>query len=375
MEKTNSNIDPYKVLFPVGLLCSLIGLFIWILFQERIINYYPRDVHANLMFFGFLWSFVAGFLMTAVPKMTNTPSASITDIFIVSSLVIFQIIFSLTQHFEASVILFLTQISYLIFFLTHRFLIRKQVPFEGFFFIPFAFLQSILGIVVFLSTHETNYTVLYLLSGEALILNLISGLGSRLIPVLSRIPNALSPDVQSNQSSFSKKIIYLFLAVTLNVGFILQAFSHQSLGIVIKLIPILYISIIHFKLFSKGTTLSVVAIGLKTGILFILASQIGTLFSMNLIATQHLMYVGGFFLITFMIGTRVMLSHGGESLNKEIKSPKIGAVVILLIISACLRFHMGSDISSAYLKYAAYAAILAVFIWGYKFTKILLKSN
>lgn len=375
MKKANSNIDPYRVLFPVGLLCSIIGLFIWILFQERIINYYPRDVHANLMFFGFLWSFVAGFLMTAVPKMTNTPGASMQDILIVSSLVVFQIIFSLTQQFEASVILFLAQTSYLIFFITKRFLVKKQVPFEGFFFIPFAFLQSILGVVVFLSSHETNYTVLYLLSGEALILNLISGLGSRLIPVLSRIPNALSPDVQSNQSSLSKKMIYLLLAVTLNVGFILQAFSHQSLGIIIKLIPILYISIMHFKLFSKGTTLSVVAIGLKTGILFIIASQIGTLFSLNLIATQHLLYVGGFFLITLMIGTRVMLSHGGESLNKEIKSSKIGSVVILLIIAACLRFHMGSDISSAYLKYAAYAAILAVLIWGYKFTKILLKAK
>jgi uncharacterized protein involved in response to NO len=370
MKKINLNIDPYRVLFPLGLLGAIAGLLIWILFRESIINYYPRDVHANLMFFGFLWSFVAGFLMTAVPKMTNTSSANIQDILIVSLLVILQTVLSVTQKFQASVILFLIQISYLIFFITKRFLDKKQIPFEGFFFVPFAFVQSILGVVVFLFSNGVNYSTLYLLSGEAFILNLILGIGSRLIPVLSRIPNALTPDIQSKQS---KKLIYLLLAIVLNLGFVIQAFFHQNIGIIIKLIPILYVSINHFKLFSKGTTLSAVGVGLKTGILFIIVSQIGALFSLNPIANQHLLYVGGFFLITLMIGTRVMLAHGGESLNKEVKSPKIMSVIVLLVIAAGLRFHMGSDISSSYLIYAAYAALLAVLIWGYKFVRILLK--
>ncbi len=222
-------IAPYRILFPLGVLAGSLGLLLWILFQIRGINFYPRLAHANLMYFGSLWSFVAGFLMTAVPKMTGVKPANIAEIGSAAFLVFLQMAFSLRNSFEIPAAIFLLQTLFLLVFLFRRFIIKRKVPFEGFIFIPFAFAQVFLG----LALHAAGKSELfYLFVGEAFMLNLIFGLGSRLIPVLSRIPNALAPDVHGNSKSFLSTLAWAFF---LNLGFCMQLYD-PKIGLILKLL-------------------------------------------------------------------------------------------------------------------------------------------
>ena len=147
--KNEDRIEPYILLFPTGCLLGFLGLVFWIFFQLGWIQFYPRALHGNLMFFGFLWSFVAGFLMTAVPKMTSTSAAHIGEISFAVALVFIQMVLNVRNLTDISVFVFLMQNAFLLFFVVRRFLVNRKVPFFGFIFLPMAFIQSVLGVALY----------------------------------------------------------------------------------------------------------------------------------------------------------------------------------------------------------------------------------
>ena len=90
--------EPYKGLFILGALCSIVGVGQWILFYLGVIAEYPIKAHSQIMILGFVFSYVSGFLMTAVPRMTGTQSASLVEKSIASSLVLLFMMCSLLGH-------------------------------------------------------------------------------------------------------------------------------------------------------------------------------------------------------------------------------------------------------------------------------------
>lgn len=360
-------IEPYILLFPTGCLLGFLGLIFWIFFQLNWIQFYPRSLHGNLMFFGFLWSFVAGFLMTAVPKMTSTKHAQLIEISVALSLIFIQIILNVRNLTHASVFVFLLQNLFLLFFILRRFLVNRKVPFFGFIFLPIAFIQSFLGVILFLYTRDRNLFILF--AGEAFILNLILGLGSRLIPVISRLPNALLPNESSKFDNSTWPIVTLLLV---NLGYWFEAFGFRELGIILKVFGTFLASIKLLKLFVKPVTWSYIGIGLKASVVLLILGQILSLsFFNNTLAGQHIIYIGSFSIITLLVATRVMLAHGSQSLNYEVSSRRLIFILVLILLATLLRFLVRNDISNFLLSASALFFILAIVLWLVKFFKIL----
>src|SRR6476619_5471982 len=69
--------DAYRVFFPLGMLCGLAGVAIWPLYAFGVTTTYSGRSHAFVQIFGFLYAFVAGFLLTAVPRFTGTQPPSL----------------------------------------------------------------------------------------------------------------------------------------------------------------------------------------------------------------------------------------------------------------------------------------------------------
>ena len=270
--KNEERIEPYILLFPTGCLLGLLGLVFWIFFQLGWIQFYPRALHGNLMFFGFLWSFVAGFLMTAVPKMTSTSAAHIGEISFAVALVFIQMVLNVRNLTDISVFVFLMQNAFLLFFVVRRFLVNRKVPFFGFIFLPMAFIQSVLGVALYFFYSDRSLFVL--LSGEAFILNLILGLGSRLIPVISRLPNALLPNESSSSDSLTWPLVVLLLV---NAGYWCEIFNLRELGVVLRIFGILIAAVKLLRLFVVPVTWSYVGVGLKISVVMLAIGQIFSL--------------------------------------------------------------------------------------------------
>lgn len=360
-------IEPYKLLFPLGTFVGLIGVIFWIFFQARWIGFFPRSAHGHLMFFGLLWSFIAGFLMTAIPKMTSTFSAQLWEIVVAVILVFLQLILNIRNLASISMALFGLQNLFLLFFILRRFIIHRKIPFFGFIFLPVAFIQSFVGITLyFYGSYDKNLILLF--CGEAFVLNLILGLGSRLIPVISRLPNALLPN---EVSKYDQWLWPLLTLIFINCGYCVELLDDQKdLGLILRTIGILIAAIKLFKLFKKPSTWSYTGLGLKIAVSMLF---FGNLLSLSIfgfyLAATHLIYIGGFTLITFMIATRVMLAHGNQSLDYEISSKRLLAIIGLFLLSALLRFTVRADISNALLSISVLIFSAAMITWSLKFLK------
>lgn len=365
--ENEEKIEPYKLLFPLGTFIGLIGVIIWLFFQARWIGFFPRSAHGHLMFFGLLWSFIAGFLMTAIPKMTSTFSAQLWEIVVAVVLVLLQLVLNIRNLTSISMALFGLQNLFLLFFILRRFVIHRKIPFFGFIFLPVAFLQSFIGIFLFFY-QSYDKSLILLFCGEAFVLNLILGLGSRLIPVISRLPNALLPNEASKHDQWTWPLLTL---IFINLGYWVEPLDIQKdLGLILRIVGILIAAIKLFKFFKRPSTWSYSGIGLKIAISMLFFGQLLSLsiFGFYLAAT-HLLYIGGFTLITFMIATRVMLAHGNKSLEYEISSKRILALIGLFLLSALLRFTIMADISNLLLSISVLAFSVAMTAWSVKFLK------
>lgn len=357
------NIEPYKVLFPLGILCAFIGIFFWLLFQIHMINFYPRESHGNLMYFGFIWAFIAGFLMTAVPKMTSTFAATLLEISIALSLSFLQIALAIRNEGQASSYLTVLQFTFLLYFLARRFLKSKKIPFSGFIFIPIAISIALAGVGIFIANNDRSLLLLF--SGEAFILNLILGLGGRLIPVISRLPNSLMPNQNSNvPETYLNTIIF---ALLFNMTYIVQVFGQTNIAILARTIILIYAIFKFFKISQKPVKWTAVGIGLKiSAVLLPLGTLLSTPLFNNPLAGAHVLYIGGFVLMTLLISTRVVLAHGGESLNYEISSKRVITFSLCLVAASFLRLLSGSNVTSAFMQLSIMFFLVSIAAWTLK---------
>mgnify|MGYP001602920407 CR=1 FL=1 len=78
-------MEPYRLFFPAGLAFGVAGVLVWglfglwALFDIGHVSVYPSAVHADLMAGGFLFCFITGFLMTAVPRFFGAFHAGATE--------------------------------------------------------------------------------------------------------------------------------------------------------------------------------------------------------------------------------------------------------------------------------------------------------
>ena len=170
--------EPYRLFFPLGTLLLLWGALIWVplLWNPGV---YPVLAHRYLMLNGFVGCFVGGFLMTAVPKFSQTKTASYSEIVIFLLITMLGLSMAYADN-EKMVFLFSSlQPLIILFFMVSRILHRKANPPYSFVFIFVGlilwFLSGIFGI--FLDSEAFKQ-----LHYEGAIASIILGVGSRLIP-------------------------------------------------------------------------------------------------------------------------------------------------------------------------------------------------
>jgi len=359
-----SKVDnPYKPLFALGIVSGVLGVIMWPLFNHQIIGFYPKQAHSQIMFFGFFWSFVAGFLMTAIPRMTGTDFASLAAVLVSIMLVCAQVILNYTDYYPYSGFIALIQFGFLLNFILPRFLQKKKIPFDGFLFFPAAFGMSILGVLLYYFYKDSRFLVLF--SGEAFLTNLIVGLGSRLIPALSRLPNAF---MHPGMTTTLKWKSTLLKVVLLNISFVLEVMGFKVISYILRILVVGYIAIDSFGIFKLGNVYSNMGSGLKISILFLWISYVSRFFYVDhsAIASAHILYIGGFTLLTLLIATRVTLAHSQTSLDYELRSSLIAAIIISILFATAFRWMSNYDFNGHWLYLSLSFFVFGLLLWLYK---------
>src|SRR4051812_23811183 len=74
--KHGAATDPYRILFPLGILTGIAGVSVWPLYYWGVASGYNGRSHAFVQTDSFIYAFIAGFLWTAIPRFTGTTTPS-----------------------------------------------------------------------------------------------------------------------------------------------------------------------------------------------------------------------------------------------------------------------------------------------------------
>lgn len=364
------NLAPYQLYFPLGVLNALLAVGVWFVQNLGWFEAPALLIHSKLIVGGFLWSFIVGFLMTAVPRMTGASGANRIEYLFSSVLLVGQTVFS--WHLDAR--FFYANQALLIFFLIFyggRRILKQTKPVPVFFsHVGIAMILALLGAYYHFTGNSFMGIHLYHVGTTLL---LILGIGTRFFSFLSGLPS-----VFENVTSPWHRIIFHGLGVSMAILLYLAGERVTVAYLGLTILSLVYL----FKIWQIQRPSNRPS-ALKYGVR-IVASMIPVSFFLIWIQPSmfvtwlHLLFIGCFGLITFAVATRVTLAHGAYSIDLEMKSPALWCLVVFLVLGIISRVLYGFSDGlwrTGYLHLAATFWILAVGSWCWSFLKRIFKPG
>jgi uncharacterized protein involved in response to NO len=376
--------DAYRIFFPLGILMGLAGVSIWPLYYFGVTSGYSGRAHAHIQINGFLYCFIAGFLLTAIPRFTGTTAPARSAQWTLAALLVAASVAFELQYFGVGHAFFLAAHATLILLAARRFLRRQHPPPETFALVGVGILSGAfgasIGALVSWNVIPPGLDLLgRRLLTEGMVLMLVLGVGGFLGPRLMGF--AALPELQSITRLSAEREGRKGL-------FLLRYRSHLYLAAGIALLLSLVLEYgfgIGMMAFVRAALASGIILGtvepwhapaVRTTLAWcVWAANIFLLVGVWLVAIApayrvdflHVVFMGGFTLMILAVATRVTLSHGGHALALEKRSwpLRIGITTGVIAIFA----RTGAPFAPfSFFEHLALAALLwmaGIGLWGW----------
>jgi uncharacterized protein involved in response to NO len=365
-----SPIEPYRALFPIGWSFALLGASVWPLAALGWLPY-PGTLHLTLMMQGFEQSFVLGFLLTAMPAFTHGPRADLREIgAAVLSMAVFgaAALAGLPALAQGAFLLSLVVIAFAAW---RRIPGNPRKPPEEFWFVGFGLLLGFLGGCWLLALALGRGPALPFRFAERLIslgmvLSLVMGVGSLLVPTFAGIADPLSiRGVAKPHERRGRRALYLALIAALAAAFALELLGAPRWGMALRATTVSVIGLLVWKI-TRLPRRDAPGIALwSAGWLMMAGLWAATLWPAHVIAALHLTFLGGFGLVTLGIATRVTVAHGKQPIERE---RRLLDLWLLLPLLAALAFRLRAEWAPEHATHALAGSALfwmaAWLLWG-----------
>jgi uncharacterized protein involved in response to NO len=339
---------------------------------------YSGRAHALAQTNGFLYAFIAGFLLTAVPRFTGTAPPSRFAQFFLAAMLVLSVGASELQAFGVGTAAFVVAHLTLASILVRRFTRRKQNPPSTFVFIGLALFAGALGALLSCAVAwEIAPADLDLLGKrlltEGMVMLLVLGVGGFLGPRLlgfAELPKHPTPGGPVDRPVLhSGPIERLWLAAGSAIlgalvaeyvfGLTWMSVLRAAIvtGVIVGTLRIWRLPLVRTTLswcLWTANWLTVVSVWL---IAFAPRYRVDFL---------HVLFVGGFSLLILAVGTRVTLSHGGHDLTQERRSWPLRIGLTLGLVAMLAR--VGAPFAPrAYFDHLMFAGLLwmaGMLCWG-----------
>lgn len=369
--------EPYRIFFPLGVLIGISGVSLWPLYFSGLHKFYPGIMHARLMIEGFMGAFVIGFLGTAAPRLTGTAHFSWGELGTLLVLFLSAVGLHIGERYLAGDTVFLVLLLFFAVRMGWRFSRRADVPPPSFVLVAFGFFNAILGAALVVITTAGNGSMYWMLFGAQLlnqgfILYLVLGVGGFLLPRFLALPGQPKAPERPQLSWPWKRRALLAAGVgaALWISFAVEVFAEapRIAGLLRFTTVALFLALETPAHLSTAPPVTITR-SPRGALLFIL---LGLLFPIlwpwQRVAGLHLIFIGGFTLLTFTVATRVVLGHSGHEHLFHRMLPFLRATAVLLLLAAMMR--AAGDFfpltRGSWLTQAAYLWMLAAFIWGWR---------
>jgi uncharacterized protein involved in response to NO len=363
--------EPYRLFFASGALWSIIGVSLWPLFYAQQLSFYPNIVHARLMIQAFGGAFVIGFLGTAGPRMASAPKLTPLELFGLLALHQASAWSHLRLWHAWGDALFITLLVLLLLCLVTRVLkFRREAP-------PLQMLLALTGLVCGIAGTSMLLSPATLMDSQHLRLaNLLLNQGLLLPPALGIgslvFPRMLGGDFGDPKSTAQSrvKLLRAMLSAALVVGsFGWEAYGFVMHGYALRAgVALAYLWVeVRWRKFQTGSLITGLFWALALGWL---GMVLAPFHAVQHVSIEHLLYIGGFGMLMFIVGSRVLFGHSGDLEGFFVRSTWVRLLIFLGILAATTRATpaWAPATTVSHHVYAAYtwAALAALWLWWHR---------
>ena len=347
---------------------------------------YPNPLwHIDLLLQGFLFAFVLGFLLTALPRFSRT--WPITKLELVFFLVVFVAgnLATIMKFLSIGRFCFWINLTFLLVYAIRRFVRRQANPPPEFIFVGVglvlgwfaawmrmdAFLPWPIGMSELVGRR---------LISEGMVLMLVLGVAGKLAPMFFGFSNANPLVALGDIATVYKKLFsYGFIVFTLLGSFVLEhVYEHTKLALYLRALAASFVFFgtmkIHRKPLEKGMLVSVLRWS-NWAVLFSLWGA--AIHPQYRVEVLHVLFIGGFGMMILGIATRVIVSHGKYPSEIEKTSPWLG--IAGWILFAALIVRSISTLTGPYyfamLGIAGALWMIGLLLWGWYFVPRAIRMN
>ncbi|MDQ8200269.1 NnrS family protein [Pelagicoccus enzymogenes] len=353
--------EPFRIFFPLGMALGIAGVALWPLFQIGLIRFYPLDAHIRLMSYGFLGSFVLGFLLTAGPRLLSCPNPTKLLVHLQLGLSLATALASLLNNVIADTA-FLLQLGSLFAFAGYGFAKRQDLPPPGFLLGLAGLLSAAVGAACLLQLSlgngsATTHTLSRILLFQAFPALPIIGIGAFFFPKLTGAPNPQNfPENPLPSIPWLKRAAWAVATILLFLATIpLELKGHASAAYAIRALACgLYVAFETPLLKrSKSTTSQ------RLHLVLCCASLVASFLVIALyphlrVAALHIFFIVGLTGSILLVSCRVIFGHSGSFKHARRSAKPLLIGIAILLGGAASRLLM--DISPAWRTGELYAA-------------------
>ncbi len=375
--------DPFRLFFLIGIASGLLGISLWLLYYQKWLPYYPGTSHARILVHGFVWNFIAGFLLTALPRLLESKPISMGEAKTCAVLSVGSILLHTCNMTIGGDVLFFLANSLLMKMLIEAFRSRNDNPPPGFVLVPLSLFCAMAGTLLFILSNQfqlfpESYALARTLLYQGLTIPPILGIGAFFFPRFLGSINVQEQAVEDpNPASWNKHFsIAAITGLALIASFILEGFGITEVAYWLRGATIIVFFAMELRLGKLPDSKRIRNILLLSLFCFAAGFLYSAIFPEWRAAGIHTAFIGGVSLIIFLTAGRVVFGHTGriEKLNKAFWPYGVASLIVFSLLARVWGDVM-PRIQVSHYVYAAICWILAALIWVWKIYPLVTKES
>lgn len=367
--------EPFRLLFPLGAAIGIFGVMMWPVFVWNISSVYPGIPHARIMIEGFLGCFVTGFLSTALPRLLGVPKVSIFETTACAAALVGTVGLQYSGRTLWGDLMFFCTIFTLVFLLGVRTMFRKDTPPPAFVLVAMGLLSALagsFGLVISQATPDLMplwvVPCAKLLLYQGFILLPIMGIGAFLLPRFFGLPNRQSfPESLALPPGWGRRAAFAALCgLAIVASFAIEVAGLPRWGYALRAGTLLVYFFrevpVHQAGFGGGSLvfgLRIALFAVPTGYLLL------ALMPERALTLVHVVFITGFSLLTFIVASRVVFGHSGQS--EKFRASLWPVLILCALFFLAMLTRVSADwLPKVQMNHYAYAAIAwtaGVLVW------------
>jgi len=353
--------EPFRLFFPLGVLLAWGGVGHWLTYAVGLTTAYSCQSHALVQIEGFLLAFASGFLLTAVPRRTNSTPPAIGTIVLLALLQVVTVVMSLAGYRVLAAGTGCLQLVTLAGFAVRRLRAsggRRPPP--GFVLVPLALVLGVAGSVLLAggSGHGMGPWAVglgTLFVEQGLFLCLVTGVGSLVLPLMAGAPPPadLGSTPRTVRAAAGFGAAGLLIVLTLigeAAGFVRAAPIVRGLVVAGVLVTA---SGAAQRPQRPGWNRKLAWVALWLVPLGLVASGLVPDYR---VPALHVTFIGGFALLAFCVATHVTAAHLDLPALRDGRSPVVAIVGASMLLALSARFV--ADATQTYFAHLGAAALV-----------------